>query len=152
VKQTRPYLERTNFIIRTDHSALRWLFGASEQNQRICRWRLSLAEFSFSVEYRPGSKYVAADALSRLPARDPTSDDCMLDPPVLILEAPLQPPPTRPRGGPWVEMQEVMPPLSFDEIADEQRFDPECQLLSRLVLKGYPGFKWNEDGLLCKIM
>jgi RNase H-like domain found in reverse transcriptase/Integrase zinc binding domain/Reverse transcriptase (RNA-dependent DNA polymerase) len=152
VKQTRPYLERTKFIIRTDHSALRWLFGASEQNQRICRWRLSLAEFSFSVEYRPGSKHVAADALSRLPARVRTSDDCMLDPPVLIVEVPLQPPPTRPRGGPWVEIQEVMPTLSFDEIADEQRFDLECQRLSRLLLKGYPGFKWNEDGLLCKVM
>jgi hypothetical protein len=76
----------------------------------------------------------------------------MLDPPVLIVEVPLQPPPTRPRGGPWVEMQEVMPPLSFDEIADEQRFDPEFQRLSRLVLKGYPEFKWNEDGLMCKIM
>jgi hypothetical protein len=43
VKQTRPYLELTPFVVRTDHSALRWLFGASKENQRICRWRLGLA-------------------------------------------------------------------------------------------------------------
>jgi transposase InsO family protein len=152
VKQTRPYLERTKFVVRTDHSALRWLFGASEENQRICRWRLSLAEFSFTVEYRPGKKHVAADTLSRLPARDPTSQDTDLDPPVLVVEMPLQPPPTRPRGGPWIEMTQAMPPLTHDEVFEEQRWDPECQRLAELASQGYPGYGWNAEGLLCKAM
>jgi RNase H-like domain found in reverse transcriptase len=89
VKQARPYLERTSFVIRTDHSALRWLFGASADNQRICRWRLTLAEFRFTVEYKPGPKNIAPDSLSRLPARDPIASDVELDPPVLVIEVPL---------------------------------------------------------------
>jgi hypothetical protein len=150
VKQTRPYLERARFVVRTDHSALRWLFGASEENQRICRWRLALAEFSFCVEYRPGRKHVAADALSRLPARDPHPEDTSLEPPVLIVEVPLQPPPTRPRGGPWIELTTPMPPLTCEEIYEAQVHDPECMRLSQLAVNGCPGYGWNAEGLLVK--
>jgi RNase H-like domain found in reverse transcriptase/Reverse transcriptase (RNA-dependent DNA polymerase)/Integrase zinc binding domain/Integrase core domain len=150
VKQTRPYVERTKFKIRTDHSALRWLFGAAEENQRICRWRLALAEFQFVVEYRPGRKHVAADTLSRLPAPEATPDDTDLEPPVLIIERPLQPPPTKPRGRPMIEMTQPMPPLSVEEILEAQKVDPDCIRLSYAAEAGLAGYGWSADGLLCK--
>jgi hypothetical protein len=49
-------------------------------------------------------------------------------------------------------MKEAMPPISFDEMWDEQRFDRECQRISQMVLKGHLGYELNEEGLLCKQM
>ena len=82
-KQTRPYLERKSFVVRTDHVALRWMFSTATENPRVCRWRLALAEFHFVVEHRPGRSHVAPDSLSRLPARAPVAPDVELEPPVL---------------------------------------------------------------------
>jgi hypothetical protein len=50
VRLLKPYLERERFTVRTDHSALRWMYTATEGNARVLRWRLALAEFDFSVE------------------------------------------------------------------------------------------------------
>ena len=64
----RPYVERTSFVVRTDHQALRWLFSTSstDGNPRIVRWKLALAGFDFTVEYTPGSKNKVPDELSRM--------------------------------------------------------------------------------------
>jgi hypothetical protein len=72
-KQTRQYLERKEFVIRTDHVALRWMFSTSSENPRFCRWRLELAEFQVVVEHRPGRSHVAPDSLSWLAARAPVA-------------------------------------------------------------------------------
>jgi hypothetical protein len=150
VKQARPYLERTSFVIRTDHSALRWLFGASADNQRICRWRLTLAEFRFTVEYKPGPKNIAPDSLSRLPARDPIASDVELDPPVLVIEVPLEHEPTKVRGRPWLTLTKPMPPLSMDEVYDAQQSDEWCRQMCRRAEDGLPGYGWTVDGVLVK--
>jgi hypothetical protein len=53
IKLARPYVERTKFVVRTDQQALRWLFASShEDNSRPVRWRLCLAEYDFTVEYK----------------------------------------------------------------------------------------------------
>ena len=62
----RPYLEGTNFTVRTDHDSLRWLLNITDVSGRLARWRLRLAEFDYSVVNRPGVKHQAPDALSRL--------------------------------------------------------------------------------------
>jgi RNase H-like domain found in reverse transcriptase len=55
VKLLRPYLEGNRFTVRTDHSALTWLFNADDNSTpRLTRWRVGLAQFNFIVEYRPG--------------------------------------------------------------------------------------------------
>jgi hypothetical protein len=148
VKQTRPYLERTSFVIRTDHSALRWLFGASADNQRICRWRLTLAEFRFTVEYRPGPKNIASDSLSRLPARDPIASDVELYPPVLVIEVPLDHEPTKVQGRPWLTLTKPMPPLSMKEVYEAQQSDKWCRRMCRRAEDGLPGYGWTADGVL----
>jgi hypothetical protein len=61
----RCYLFGTKFVVRTDHSALRYLRNFSDQNARLLRWSLKLAELDFIVEHRPGKKIAHADALSR---------------------------------------------------------------------------------------
>jgi hypothetical protein len=51
----------------------------SDVQGRLARWRLRLAEFTFTVEYHPGAAHHAADALSRLPHQEvpktPIEDD-----------------------------------------------------------------------------
>lgn len=64
-KHFRCYLYGRKFIVRTDHSALRFLHQFSDNNARLMRWSLRLAEFDFTVEHRPGTKIPHVDALSR---------------------------------------------------------------------------------------
>ncbi|KAL0173013.1 hypothetical protein M9458_033324, partial [Cirrhinus mrigala] len=53
------------FQIITDHKNLEYIKGAKRMNPRQARWSLFFTLFNFSVTYRPGSKNLKADALSR---------------------------------------------------------------------------------------
>src|SRR6267154_2634862 len=65
----RPYLLGRDFLIRTDHSALRWLKLTPEPIGQQARWLEKLEEFTYRVEHRPGQRHTNADALSRRPCR-----------------------------------------------------------------------------------
>ncbi|KAE9033724.1 hypothetical protein PR002_g8519 [Phytophthora rubi] len=67
IKLFRPYLYGRKFTIVTDYSALKWLMTSPNLTGKLHRWALTLQEFDFDVEYRPGSTNVVADALSRTP-------------------------------------------------------------------------------------
>jgi len=77
VTTLRPYLERTKFVVRSDHGALRWLMNATDLSGRLVRWRLRLSEFDYSIVYRPGRVHQVPDALSRVPTKG--MDDSPLD-------------------------------------------------------------------------
>jgi len=64
-KHFRCYLYGKRFVIRTDHSALTYLHKFSDNNSRVMRWSLRLAEFDFEVQHRAGTMNKHADALSR---------------------------------------------------------------------------------------
>ena len=64
-KQFRCYLFGKQFLVRTDHSALKYLQNFADQNSRLMRWSLKLSELDFVVEHRAGSKIGHVDALSR---------------------------------------------------------------------------------------
>jgi hypothetical protein len=49
----------------TDYKALKYFITTKQLNQRQAWWAEVLAEFYFSIVYRPGSKNVLADTLSR---------------------------------------------------------------------------------------
>jgi len=66
----RPYLYGRKFRLRTDHASLLWLYRKKEPSSQVARWIEALAEFSFSIEHRPGRKHTNADALSRIPCKD----------------------------------------------------------------------------------
>jgi len=67
----RPYLEGQEFLIRTDHSSLRWLLNMDSAQGRVARWLLRLSEFRYKVCTRPRREHHCADAMSRLPTLAP---------------------------------------------------------------------------------
>lgn len=66
VKHFRPYLYGRSFKIKTDHKPLIYLFNMKDPSSRLMKFRLTLEEYTFEVEYVKGSDNAAADALSRI--------------------------------------------------------------------------------------
>ncbi|KAL0196887.1 hypothetical protein M9458_005427, partial [Cirrhinus mrigala] len=54
------------FVILTDHKNLEYLRSAKVLNHRQARWALFFTRFDFTINYRPGSQNLKADALSRI--------------------------------------------------------------------------------------
>ena len=89
----KHYLLGRQFVARTDHQALKWLYSLREPKDRIARWLETLSAYQFSIEYQPGHKHGNADAMSR---RCPNPQECKMSAPG--------------RGGPEVwAMPEVSP-------------------------------------------
>uniref|UniRef100_A0A9J8BDC1 Gypsy retrotransposon integrase-like protein 1 n=1 Tax=Cyprinus carpio carpio TaxID=630221 RepID=A0A9J8BDC1_CYPCA len=67
LEEWRHWLEGAKhpFLVLTDHKNLEYLRMAKRLNPRQARWALFFTRFNFSISYRPGSKNVKADALSR---------------------------------------------------------------------------------------
>ncbi|KAE9280847.1 hypothetical protein PF008_g28038 [Phytophthora fragariae] len=72
-----PHLYGRRFSIVTDHIALKWLMTAKEPVGRLHRWSLTLQEYDFDIQYRPGKENHVADALSRglVPVTGERADD-----------------------------------------------------------------------------
>jgi hypothetical protein len=51
--------------VRTDHAALVYLHKFADNNGRLMRWSLRLANLDFVIEHRPGTKIGHEYALSR---------------------------------------------------------------------------------------
>ena len=51
VGQFPPYLLGRPFTVRTDHSALQWLYSFKEPDGQVARWLESLAEYEFTEAY-----------------------------------------------------------------------------------------------------
>ncbi|KAI7797064.1 hypothetical protein IRJ41_012065 [Triplophysa rosa] len=64
----RHWLEGTTqpFLVWTDHKNLEYVRSAKRLSARQARWALFFGRFNFTLSYRPGSKNVKPDALSRL--------------------------------------------------------------------------------------
>lgn len=65
----RHYLLGRKFLLRTDHSSLRWLHNFSQPEGQLARWLEHLAQFDYEIEHRPAKKHAKADSLSRRPVR-----------------------------------------------------------------------------------
>lgn len=72
IKTFRPYLMGVPFTLITDHQPLKWLMENKELTGKHARWALSLMDYTFTVEHRPGVKHQNADVLSRFPLPDCT--------------------------------------------------------------------------------
>lgn len=53
------------FIVWTDHKNLAYIQVAKWLNSRQARWALFFTRFDFTISFRPGSKNIKPDALSR---------------------------------------------------------------------------------------
>ena len=71
-QQFRPYLFNKEFIIKSDHAPLKWVFTQPKPNQRMQRWAMMLSEAKIKdFHYKPGPTNTVPDALSRnIPGRD----------------------------------------------------------------------------------
>ena len=49
VKHLHAYLYGRTFVIRTDHSALRWLLNFRHPEGQIARWIESLQQYNFTI-------------------------------------------------------------------------------------------------------
>jgi len=70
VRHWRPYLWGRQFIVRTDHYALKFMLDQRLSTVPQHQWISKLFGFDFSVEYKPGRLNTVADALSRRDQHD----------------------------------------------------------------------------------
>ena len=75
VKYFRHYLYGRQFLVRTDHSSLRWFLNFKNPEGQLARWLEILGMYDMTIEHRPGTQHRNADALSRRPCRQ-----CHYDP------------------------------------------------------------------------
>ena len=66
LRKFRVYLlSDVPFVVVTEHHALSYAFKKKDIHGRLARWMDFLAEYEFTVQYRPGTENTAADFLSR---------------------------------------------------------------------------------------
>ena len=70
VKTYHHYLCGRQFLIRTDHRALKWLLKFKNPDGQVARWLELLGTYDFKIEHRAGVHHGNADALSRRPCGD----------------------------------------------------------------------------------
>jgi len=108
LEEWRHWLEGAKhpFLVLTDHKNLEYLRVAKRFNPRQARWALFFTRFNFTISYRPGSRNVKADALSRLfaPEENPEEPEAIL--PEKLIVSPI----TRPYPPP-------MPPPTLRRVA-----------------------------------
>ena len=61
------YLYGRKCTVRSDHSALQWVFNFRNPEGQIARWIQKLQEYDFDVIHHRGTSHQNADALSRRP-------------------------------------------------------------------------------------
>lgn len=55
------------FTVFSDNNPLTYVLSSAKLNATGCRWVAELADFHFTIRYRPGKENVDADSLSRMP-------------------------------------------------------------------------------------
>ena len=72
--QYKHYLLGREFILRTDHGSLTWLFQLKNLLGQLGRWLEELSQYSITIQYRPGVGHSNVDGLSRIPETLPECD------------------------------------------------------------------------------
>ena len=66
----------------TDHANLKWLTSISPKQAKLARWCMSMAEYDFHIEHRPGKELVVPATLSRAPLPCPSDEiEALIVPP-----------------------------------------------------------------------
>lgn len=55
------------FTVYSDNNPLTYVLSTAKLNATGCRWVAELADFNFTIKYRPGKENIDADSLSRMP-------------------------------------------------------------------------------------
>lgn len=70
IRKWRVILMGRQVLVKTDHSALRFISACAVVSQRMARWLVFVQEFDLEIRHIPGKTNTVADSLSRIPARD----------------------------------------------------------------------------------
>uniref|UniRef100_A0A8C5C6Y7 Gypsy retrotransposon integrase-like protein 1 n=1 Tax=Gadus morhua TaxID=8049 RepID=A0A8C5C6Y7_GADMO len=88
LEEWRHWLEgaKHQFVVWTDHKNLEYIQSAKRLNSRQARWALFFNRFDFTLSYRPGTRNVKPDSLSRQFQSDnsPTQHERILPTKVVI--------------------------------------------------------------------
>ena len=68
-KYFKHYLVGKQFLLRIDHSSIRWLLSFKDPEGQVARWIEALSEFDMKIEHRPGKQHGNAEGLSRMSCR-----------------------------------------------------------------------------------
>lgn len=68
-EHSRHYLYGHKSIVRTDHSALKWLMSFKDAQGQAARCIEFLSTYDLDIRHSPGAKHCNADSLSRCPCR-----------------------------------------------------------------------------------
>ena len=72
LRKWRHFLLGRHFKVITDQKSISFIFDNKRKskikNDKICRWRIELSQYNFTIVYRPGPENIAADTFSRISA------------------------------------------------------------------------------------
>ncbi len=142
LEEWRHWLEgaRHPFTVLTDHRNLEYLKTAKRLNPRQARWSLFFSRFDFTVTYRPGSKNMKADALSRQFERDsePRMPENVISPALIV--SPIQ----------WdiiTEIEQANTELDVPtECPQDKLFVPEA-LRERIITQAHTSLSSGHPGI-----
>ena len=76
VKYFSHYLWGRPFLVRSDHSSLKWLKNFKQPEGMVARWIATLDTYDFQIEHRKGASQGNVDGLSRIPRRCCQREEC----------------------------------------------------------------------------
>jgi len=130
VLKLRHFLYEQQFLIRTDHQALSWIYSTTDSSGRLMRWRLRLSEYTFDMVYKPGASHHLPDFLSRASTVAPP-EDIHDDIPFLALAQTAN----GLRTGRYTGT-DTPEPVEFDDVVEAQQTGDFCVEMSARVERG----------------
>ncbi len=122
------------FTVYSDNNPLTYVLTSAKLNATGCRWVAELADFHFTIKYRPGKDNIDADSLSRMPLDIETMmEQCTEELTSDCVEATVQAIEAQDLTMSWTAMTSLHNPTehaessetySTDEIRQAQREDP----------------------------
>ena len=138
IRKWRHFLLGRQFRIITDQKSVSFMFDGKRKskikNDKICRWRIELSQYKFTITYRPGKENVAADTFSRIAAITHTLQD------LRDLHNQLCHPGTT-RLLHFIKARNL--PFSLEQVKSVTNYCPSCQYLK-------PSFMTSNKGTLIK--
>jgi hypothetical protein len=67
IKHFRHFLYGHKFLVRADHSSLKWLLRFKDPEGQLARWLEVISAYDMEIEHRAGKQHRNADGISRIP-------------------------------------------------------------------------------------
>src|SRR3978361_1159279 len=130
VDHFHKYLYGREFLVRTDHAALKWLLEMKNPEGQIARWMEKLQQYHFKVKHRPGRINDFFNACLSRPCKE-RCGACVRG---------------EPREGNAMRRTriEVDPEWTSEQLRADQLADPDIGPILHLIEEGLPRPSWQE--------